>query len=406
MNKSLTSHNDWHYVLRDFLRSSQGRSLATYSKDALSFALAPVAAISLWIDEYAPALKEKAALDIVIAGAAHGMDTLDEGRWYRFLPVFLGKPDTKVTVDLVGKGLDPNVPEVFSGDAFPLEPKKSAMASRVAHLDAPRRFPCTLGEYMISRADRPAPDLVFIFHPGFILNSNSWIVDGDLRAVLSLGTPVGLASYGEEEHMQEVWILAAHGYKADPKVTRNRFAANLHKQVLPSAFAHTLWKLDSALPAADEPLSEENADKIKAFDKWMYEAAQKGVVLPFLKAFGGTTKTKHGDFIILPNMKLIDKESGEVYEPSNAEMFKPLGVTIEKDLLKAYPENSPFDFDRACWAINVAPLVEQESDGAGAEGEPNETAAMTNALSGRDMQKQTPGGEALFRMAGKKNWPD
>ena len=359
MIKSLTSHNSWRYLLRDFLRSSQGRSLANYSSDALSYTLAPVAALSLWIDEYAPELKERAALDIVIAGAAHGMDTLDEGRWYRFLPVFLGKPDMKVTVDLVGKGLDSNVPEIFAGNAFPLEPKKSAMTAKVAHLDPPRRFPYTLGEYMASRTNRSAPDLVFIFHPGFILNSNSWIADGDLRAALSLGTPVGLASYGEEEHMQEVWVLAAHGYKADPKVTQNRFAANLHKQVLPSAFAHTLWKLDSALPATDELLSAESLNKVKAFDKWMYEATQKGVLLPFLKAFGGTTHTKHGDFIILPNMKLIDKASGKVYEPSSAEKFNPTGVTIEQALLDAYPEHSPFDFDRAYWAIGVASWVEQ-----------------------------------------------
>ncbi|RJX30181.1 MAG: hypothetical protein C4516_09995 [Oxalobacter sp.] len=365
MTKSLTSHNEWRYVLRDFLRSSQGRSLANFPSDALSYALAPVAAISLWIDEYAPALKEKPALDIVIAGAAHGMDTLDEGRWYRFLPLFLGNADMNVTVDLVGKGLDATVPEVFSGSAFPLEPKKSTMAAKVTHLEAPRRFPNTLGEYMASRANRPAPDLVFIFHPGFILNSNSWIAEGDLRSVLALGTPVGLASYGEEEHMQEVWVLAAHGYKADPKVVKNRFAANLHKQVLPSAFAHTLWKLDNALPATDAPISEENLDKIKAFDKWMYEAAQKGVILPFLKAFGGTTQTKHGDFIILPNLKLVEKTTGKVYEPSNAEKFNPVGVTIEKALLDAYPENSPFDFDRAYWSINVVPLVEQSLDNAG-----------------------------------------
>lgn len=366
MIKSLTSHKEWRYVLRDFLRSSQGRSLANYPSDALSYALAPVAAIALWIDEYAPALKDKAALDMVIAGAAHGMDTLDEGRWYRFLPLFLGKPDMKVTVDLVGKGLDPNVPEVFGGDAFPLQPKKSAMATRLTHLDAPQRFPMTLVEYMASRANRLTPDLVFIFHPGFIINSNSWIVDGDLRAVLALGTPIGLASYGEEEHMQEVWVLAAHGYKADPKVTPNRFAANLHKQVLPSAFAHTLWKMDNALPAIDAPISEENLNKVKAFDKWMYEATQKGVMLPFLKAFGGTAKTKHGDFIILPNMKLVDKTSGVVYEPSNAERFNSIGVTIEQALLDTYPEHSPFDFDRAHWAINAASVVEQALGNAGA----------------------------------------
>jgi hypothetical protein len=368
MTKSLSSHNEWRYLLRDFLRSSQGRSLANYPNDALSYALAPVAAISLWIDEYAPALKEKATLDIVIAGAAHGMDTLDEGRWYRFLPLFLGNPDIQVSVDLVGKGLDPNVPEVFGGDAFPLEPKKSAMAAKMSHLEAPQRFPLTLGEYMVSRTDRQAPDLVFIFHPGFILNSNSWIVDGDLRSVLALGAPIGLASYGEEEHMQEVWLLATHGYKADPKVIKNRFAANLHKQVLPSAFAHTLWKLDNALPEADKPVSEENLNKIKAFDKWMYEATQNGIMLPFLKAFGGTTETKHGDFIILPNMKLIDKASGKVYEPSNAERFNPTGITIEHGLLDAYPEHSPFDFDRAYWAISVVPLVEQVRTGTGVNG--------------------------------------
>lgn len=368
MTKSLTSHNEWRYVLRDFLGSSQGRSLANYPSDALSYALAPVAAISLWIDEYAPALKDKATLNIVIAGAAHGMDTLDEGRWYRFLPLFLGQPDMNVAVDLVGKGLDSNVPEVFSGSAFPLEPKKSTMAAKVAHLDVPHRFPCTLGEYMALRAGRPAPDLVFIFHPGFILNSNSWIADGDLRSVLSLETPVGLASYGEEEHMQEVWVLAAHGYKAEAKVTRNRFAANLHKQVLPSAFAHTLWKLDNALPTTDAPIPEENLDKVKIFDKWMYEAMQKGVVLPFLKAFGGTTQTKHGDFILLPNLKLIDKASGNVYEPSSAEKFNPVGVTIEQALLEAYPEHSPFDFDRAYWAIDVASRVEQALGGSGVEG--------------------------------------
>ena len=359
MTQSLTSHNEWRYVLRDFLRSSQGRSLANYTSDALSYALAPVAAISLWIDEYAPTLKEKSALDIVIAGAAHGMDTLDEGRWYQFLPLFLGRADMKVTVDLVGKGLDSNVPEVFSGNAFPLKPKTSTMAAKVTHLEAPRRFPCTLGEYMTARDNRPAPDLVFIFHPGFILNSNSWIADGDLRSVLALGTPVGLASYGEEEHMQEVWVLAAHGYKADPKVTQNRFAANLHKQVLPSAFAHTLWKLDNVLPATDAPLSEENLNKVKAFDAWMYESMQKGVVLPFLKAFGGMTKTKHGDFIILPNMKLVDKTSGKVCEPSNAEKFNELGVTLDPVLLAAYPDHSPFDFDRAYWSINVASWIEQ-----------------------------------------------
>ena len=364
MTPSLTSHNDWRYVLRDFLRSAQGRTLASYPKEALSYALAPVAAISLWIDEYAPALKEKASLDIVIAGAAHGMDTLDEGRWYQFLPAFLGNPEMKVTVDLVGKGLDPTVPEVFGGDAFPLQPKKSAMATRVAHLDAPQRFPLTLGDYMASRAEsrtqRPAPDLVFIFHPGFIMNSNSWIVEGDLRSVLALGTPIGLASYGEEEHMQEVWLLATHGYHADPKVVPNRFAANLHKQVLPSAFAHTLWKLDHTLPETDAPVSEDNLNKIKAFDQWMYEATQKGVTLPFLKVFGGTTETRHGHFIILPNMMLVDRISGQVYEPSSAEKFKPLGATVEAAVLAAYPAHSPFDFDRAHWAIHVVPLIEEQ----------------------------------------------
>lgn len=405
MTKSLTSHNEWRYVLRDFLRSSQGRPFATYSKEALSFALAPVAAISLWIDEYAPALKEKDTLDLVIAGAAHGMDTLDEGRWYRFLPLFLGRPGMKMTVDLVGKGLDSEVPEVFSGEAFPLEPKKSAMASKVNHLESPCRFPSTLGEYMASRIDRPAPDLVFIFHPGFVINSNSWIIDGDLRSVLTSGTPVGLASYGEEEHMEEIWILAAHGYKADPKVIQNRFAANLHKQVLPSAFAHTLWKLDNVLPETDEPLSEDNLNKIKVFDKWMYEAAQKGVVLPFLKAFGGTTKTKSGEFIILPNMRLVDKASGGVYEPSNSEKFKPLDMTIETELLESYPENSPFDFDRAYWAISVVAKVEQKLNSAGAEGKSTEKSAVMSALSGGGLQKQTSG-DALFGMAAKKRWPE
>ena len=359
MTQSFTSHKEWRYVLRDFLRSPQGRSLANYTNDALSYALAPVAAISLWIDEYAPQLKEKNRLDIVIAGAAHGMDTLDEGRWYRFLPLFLGKPDMQVSVDLVGKGLDATVPEVFSGSAFPLEPKKSAMAAKVAQLVAPQRFPCTLAEYMTSRADRPAPDLVFIFHPGFIINSNSWIAAGDLRSVLALGTPVGLASYGEEEHMQEIWVLAAHGYKADPKVTTNRFAANLHKQVLPSAFAHTLWKLDNALPASDKSISDENLNKVKAFDQWMGEAMQKGVVLPFLKAFGGMTQTKHGEFIILPNLKLLDKASGKVYEPSSAEKFNDTGLTLEPALREAYPEQSAFDFDRAYWSIQAASWVDQ-----------------------------------------------
>ena len=403
MTKSLTSHNDWRYLLRDFLRSSQGRPFSTASKEALSFALAPVAALSLWIDEYAPELKEKDALDIVIAGAAHGMDTLDEGRWYRLLPLFLGKPGMKLTVDLVGKGLDQEVPEVFSGEAFPLAPKKSAMASMVTHLEPPSRFASTLGEYMTARADRPAPDLVFIFHPGFVLNSNSWIVDGDLRAALSIGTPIGLASYGEEEHMEEIWILAAHGYRTDPKVTKNRFAAELHKQVLPSAFAHTLWKLDSALPETDEPLSEGSADKIKAFDNWMNEAAQKGVVLPFLKAFGGTTKTKKGDFIILPNMRLVSRESGEVFEPSNSEKFNALGVTIEKAWMDTYPENSPFDFDRAYWAINVAPLAEQKRDSADTE---NEKAAVKNVFSSAGVQQQTPENNAPFTLASKKRWPE
>ena len=411
MSKSLTSHNDWRYVLRDFLRTSQGRSLANFQKEALTYALAPVAAISLWIDEYAPALKEKNSLEIVIAGAAHGMDTLDEGRWYRFLPVFLGNPDMTLTVDLVGKGLDPEVPEVFSGSAFPLQPKKSAMAAKVTHLAQPARFPSTLGEYMKARADRPAPDLVFIFHPGFVLNSNSWIVDGDLRSVLSLDVPIGLASYGEEEHMEEIWILAAHGYKADPKVTPNRFATNLHKQVLPSAFAHTLWKLDSALPETDTPISETDHDKIKAFDKWMYDATQKGVVLPFLKAFGGTTQTKHGEFIILPNLKLVEKTTGIVHEPSSSEKFNSLGVTIAKDVLAAYPENSPFDFDRAYWAINVVPQVEQALNGSDPKGNSNhaslnEPGSTMNVLAPGDLPKPTAASEGLLDMLAKKKQPE
>lgn len=397
MKKSLTSHNDWRYLLRDFLRTPQGRPFASGSKEALNVTLAPVAALSLWIDEFAPALKEKAKLDIVIAGAAHGMDTLDEGRWYQLLPTFLGRPDMDVSVDLVGKGLDSKVAEVFSGNAFPLAPKKSELATKVTHIAAPARFSATLGEYMNLRADRPAPDLVFVFHPGFVMNSNSWIVDGDLRSALSKGAYIGFASYGEEEHMEEVWILASHGYKADAKVVQNRFAANLHNQVLPSAFAHTMWRLDDVLPEEDAPISEENLSKIKLFDGWMYEAGQKGVTLPFLKAFGGMTKTKHGDFIILPNMKLIDKASGAVCEPSNAEKFNALGLTIESDQLETYPEDSPFDFDRAYWAINVAAWVEENLSGMAEEG--NNT-----ALPGLGMQSASQDGAALFVKTEKKVW--
>ena len=158
------------------------------------FLLAPFALASA-IETYGFLAPDQNSLRIAILGAEQ-LDCGLGGRLYSILPWLLGRPDLKVSVELVGPKYQP--PKSKYGVEFGLRPGKS--------------FSKTCGQWL---RDRPEPlelpDFFCAFHPGFESHSAEWLKEGELPAVLKLGKPLLVFSYDRDEAERDGAILRAHG---------------------------------------------------------------------------------------------------------------------------------------------------------------------------------------------------
>jgi hypothetical protein len=157
--------------------------------------IAPIAAA--WAIAQRPALLAGAApLRIAILGASD-LDSGIDGRLYGLIPWLLGQPERAIEVELVGPELE----------VYPAQPRGSS-----AHqLPPAARYPVNCGQWWAQRPAGAAPDILFIFHPGFEAHVTEWFEAGQLPTLLATGIPIVAFSFDADEAERDRALLGAFG---------------------------------------------------------------------------------------------------------------------------------------------------------------------------------------------------
>ncbi|KWU23381.1 MSS51 C-terminal domain-containing protein [Burkholderia cenocepacia] len=192
-------------------------------------------------------------LHVVIAGAAKGLDSIDQGRWYQYLPALLGRPNLKVCVSLVG-------PELAAGTDHPslrTDPARagiltSVAARLVAHLPEASVTANTLAAWCDGQESANGlPDLCFAFHPGFEAFGGSWLSQQEGFGKLHrAGVPIGCTSSGVEEFWQDHWLLRQHGGAIRGAARENPFCLERENLKFTGRWAALTWTLSPEVARA------------------------------------------------------------------------------------------------------------------------------------------------------------
>jgi hypothetical protein len=246
-------HSSWRHLLRDLTSKGPARSLKAHKEGFLRTVLVAPVTLARWIVEEQSQLLERESLHIVIAGASKGLDSIDEGRWYQYVPTLLGRPAMRVSVSLVG-------PELAPGKDHPslrTDPARAGILTSVAGklvagLPAASVTADTLAAWTAARNEMEAmPDLCFAFHPGFEAFGGSWLSQQEGFGKLHMaGVPIGCTSSGIEEFWQDHWLLRQHGGAIRGTAKENPFALERDNLKFTGRWAALCWTLSSEVPLA------------------------------------------------------------------------------------------------------------------------------------------------------------
>lgn len=374
----LVSHQNWRFLLRDLLSKPAGRILAGQPTEAVKDVLAGPVTLALWIQEFMPELASRESLHVVIAnGLAQSQESADTGRWYQLVPTLLGVPEMQLTVDFVS--------DHFPGSTRDNSPvvrySESPLSHLVNTLTPAEIYVSQLSLYLNSRKNRILPDLIILAHPRFLHFAEDWLKRNNLRKALTGGIPVGVWSAGEDDHMVDIWMLDAFGYASEPKVVKSQFEVESpwnasEEEIFPSFFGQFLWKIAAGAPAQAKSLDTRRRCKLNRYEAWLECACLEGLELPSIKWLGAPISDIAGRppegtpmLALLPNGSLVNLEDGEELMLEDNEIV-PTGDGLPDEVVEAYPKDSPFDFERALWAIDAAEFLdesenEEDDDGEG-----------------------------------------
>jgi hypothetical protein len=167
--------------------------------------LQAVMCVAAAIETFAPLGAEACELRLAILGAEE-IDAGAGGVLYELLGSLLGRPDLYINLEIVGPGLKVQKRKRSRN--------KTTVVRAVTRSDncevSFHRMNC--GEWWRQRPkDEPIPDVLMLFHPGFEANARLWFAPSELPVMLSLGKPVVIFAYDQDEADRDSWLLQMHG---------------------------------------------------------------------------------------------------------------------------------------------------------------------------------------------------
>ena len=326
---------DWGGLLETLSRSPDGAALAEASRSVAMGVLAAPAAVARWIAERAPGLMERSPLRLLIVGAER-LDAVDRGRWYHLIPALLGV-EGRVDVTLVGERLHTD----FDSPLRAVAPGEAAQS-----------FVGTLGAFL-QVTDAPAPDLAFVFHPGFQKN-RGWLRDRSLSRLIAAGVPVVAVSYGVDEYEMDRWVVECHGFSVAETLLLNPFYVDLGEANVPVRWGRALWCFAPVATLAE--LSVDN-ERLAALDRlgdmvlhsMTLERVPRAPYGAMIELRGGNGAGRR--CIYLFDDFVCDPVDGAIMALSSGGLARVAQLSAE-DLVR-YPGAGGSGLERAVWAADV-----------------------------------------------------
>ncbi len=351
-------------LLRDLVSPPNWTSLANAPTEVLAYILRPAATIAYWIMQFHPELVDGGALKVVVVGA-EGLDALDDGAWYQFVPWMIGRQGMSLEVCLVGPDVrKPLLDLLRTAHGTP----RTSLGGRVFD------FPCAsvreteIGHFLAGQqADNI--DLFVLFHPRFEkAYESSWLpaayswLNGELSELCAYGSPIAATSYCEEELQAEKFLLEAYGYQVAHRSITNPFCAE--ESVLGS-WGNTLYEVRPVAPAAEFSADSERLDQYDRYVALSREFSREDPPAYLARHTGRLmtiqVQSENGirleEVVGLPRENLvISLVTGKFLDDSEAiaESDEDLeGIEASPDVLAAYPRDLPFEYAHILWAIDV-----------------------------------------------------
>lgn len=353
-------HGSWRQLLRELTTNPRLRSLKAHKEAFLRTVLVAPVTLSRWIAEEQPQLLERSHLHIVIAGAAKGLDSIDQGRWYQYVPLLLGRPEMTVRVSLVG-------PELAAGTNHPslrTERERAGILTSIASravetLPAADVTADTLAAWWAARTENePVPDLCFAFHPAFEAFGGSWLSQQEgMGNLLMAGVPLGCASSGVEEFWQDHWLLRQYGGAIHGPARENPFSLERENLKFTGRWAALTWTMAPDLPLAGFlPNKPELVRFYLAMDMAKPGFSISGnAVFGFIGGIVPVQSQTTGERITLVGMPagvLLCLESGQVLAQSPSGTFQLVERVdpVPLDYLKDFPGIEADPVERFIWS--------------------------------------------------------
>lgn len=380
-----------------------GRVPDAHARRALK---APLA-LARWIEDFAPGLKTRTEIRVVLVASADAYETVDSGRWFQVVPAILDRAGMIVHITVIPSLTDLGLLRLG------MERKIWRTGGGVGDVPAPARFlPVSLRELAI-QSDRPV-DLVLLLDADLSETNRRQLSAGGLAAAHATGALIGASSRDLVALEKEEWVLARYGFRV-PRVTITHDRAFDQVDDCVGEWSDVLWQI-AAVPGWSAAPSDRDFRRLDNYEMYLSTLAYRPThaLLGNVTCVIATDDGEH-DVVGLPSGLAVDVVTGQLLiedcedpefpvEPRQVlylSVEHTCGYVVPRELLQRYPSDSAMPFDRGLWAVEVAQAVDAaltpEPRPAGLKRSPDIECPAPQAT-------RTDASEALFRSLRKRQW--
>lgn len=338
-----------------FRESGLAAPLGDYADEDALAGLAAPAAVALWIRRFHPELAARTSLCFAVVGAV-GADSVDDGRWYQFLPWLLGSPEMDVTVHLVG-------PELISaiGEHAPSRTPRGTVATdlfeRLPAFRSAFLYACPVSEFLGQTS--AMFDLFVAFNPDLLRYFEEWTQEKELPLLCARGVPVAVTSNSEGRMHADTWALKALGYSVQVSFEGGLWRNPFEVLTPEDAWAGYFWEITRG----PEPGFAPDDDEVRQFLMYsqlvQYYGQHIGSPFPLhagrlvMLAHERDTESRLREVVLMPMENVgVMLETGELVrlEPGVARSLATLPPSLPTVYLETYPRHLRFGFEHMLWA--------------------------------------------------------
>lgn len=339
-----------------FRESGLAAPLQDYDDNDALAGLAAPAAVALWIRRFHPELAARRSLCLAVVGAV-GADSVDDGRWYQYLPWLLDAPELEVSVHLVGpeliSAIDENAPSRTPRGTVATDIFERLPAFRNAFL-----YACPVSEFL--RQTSAEFDLFFAFNPDLLRSFEEWTDEKELPALCARGVPLAVTSNSEERMHADTWALKTLGYTVYAPLGSGLWRNPFEVLTPEGAWAGYLWEITRG----PEPGFVPNDEAMREFHMFSqlsrYYSQRIGTQFPLyagrliMLAHERDDELRLHEVVLMPMENVgVMLETGELVrlEPGVARSLATLPPPLPSSYLKTYPRHTRFGFEHMLWAM-------------------------------------------------------